>query len=434
MAMLRNFGALLLSTLMRVLTNMVLFVIMARLWGAESFGQFMYMISVATLLTLLCEFGFTQQILKEAGTCHEATDELAARLINGKFWLTLLTWAAATVYLLVGGLPPNLILPFVLLLASSTVLSFADFFSTFLKAKFFYKEDVKISLWANVVLFGVAMLAVYFWPEQFLPVSIVFFLARCIHLGLAVRQYRQSISTSMQVSIHFGRAVAVIRQNVAYGLDVAVGTAFANVDGLLVTHFLGYAANGIYQGAARFYQGASLLPPLFASLFLPRLARAIDQDKPDMVSRLTVMMYTSMLALGFLILIFFWFSGSLLHFIYNDSQLNEAATLMPVFGVLVLVRFLAASQGITVTVLSGQKIRGMLFLGSLLLLIILGAWLLPVYGVAGIVIAASLSYLSLSFSFWFWIQKQGHSHTALMLAGHTLAFAALAYCFLDRVS
>lgn len=434
MAMLRNFAALLLSTLMRVLTNMVLFVIMARLWGAESFGQFMYMISAATILTLLCEFGFTQQILKEAGTRQESTHELAGRLINGKFWLTLLTWLVAAVYLVVGGLQSHLILPFILLLASSTVLSFADFFSTFLKAKFFYKEDVKISFWANVVLFCVSMLAVYLWPEQFLPVSIVFLLARCVHLGLAVRQYRRCVSTSIQFPIHFGRALSVIRQNMAYGLDVAVGTAFANIDGLLVTHLLGYAANGVYQGAARFYQGASLLPPLFASLFLPRLARVMEHGETDKVRQLTSMMYISMLGLGLVILAFFWWSGPLLHLIYNDSQLRGAADLMPVFGVLVLIRFLAASQGITVTVLNGQKVRGFLFLGSLLLLILLGTLLLPLYGIAGIVFAASLAYLCLSLCFWFWVQKQGYAYIVLLMVGHAMAFGSLAYCFFVQVS
>jgi O-antigen/teichoic acid export membrane protein len=55
--MFRNFAALGVSTLIRVLTGFAIFVLIARHWGAAKFGEFMYLFSIAGLLVCYANTG-----------------------------------------------------------------------------------------------------------------------------------------------------------------------------------------------------------------------------------------------------------------------------------------------------------------------------------------------------------------------------------------
>lgn len=419
--MFRGFVALLLSTSMRLLTNMVLFILMARAWGAEPFGQFMYLISVSALFTLLCEYGFTQQILKEVGGDPARVDECLGEFITAKFLLTLVSGIGALVYIVAVGLPLTASLTLLLLLAANTILSYADFFLTFLKAKTIYAQETRVTIIGNAILFLLAVVCIFAFTANALIVALAFLGARAIHLFLAVSAYRRFISSVIHIQWRFGRAFQTVKTSFPYGIDVAVGVAFANMDGILVSNTLGYAANGVYQAAARFYQGASLLPPLFAGLFLPQVARARAAGDDPEARRLINNMYYAMVGIGVVALICFFLSKPLIAYLYQSTQLRNASDLMPLFGVLVLVRFVAAAQGITVTVLGGQAIRAGLFTAALAVLLVLGIFLLRQIGLPGIVLASGIAYALLSMAFWMWIDSKGYRHRKMMLPLHAAA-------------
>lgn len=428
--MLRGFIALLLSMGIRLLTSMVLFIFMAHAWGAEPFGRFMYVLSIATLLTLFCEFGFSQQILKEAGEAPERVDELMSRFLNAKLWLTLCTWMGVIGYSVTGALTIEMAVALCLLTLSSTILSYADYFLAFLRARGHYKKEMEVTAAGNIALFLLAAAAIH-WAsvERMAFVCLAFIAARFFNFLLAVRAYRLIVSPTITLVMNLKQALGTMKKSLAYGIDVAVGTAFANVDGILVSNVLGFAANGVYQAAARFYQGACLLPPLFASLFLPKISRAISMRQTADAQHLIRRLYVSMILLGLLIMAAFTLSGPVIDLIYHDESLSKAAALMPLFGILIFIRFIAAAQGIMVTALNGQAVRVALFVIALAVLVSAGFPLLKLQGLQGIILASTIAYIVLSTSFWIWVDTKGHAYRKLISVSHLLAFSMLAFYF-----
>lgn len=193
----------------------------------------------------------------------------------------------------------------------------------------------------------------------------------------------------------------------AYGMDVGVATAFVYLDAVLLGIVLNFESVGVYQAGARFYQGAALLPPIFAGVFLPRLARAVG-DRAIFESLVRKLYWSSgvtavLIAIGFSLSVF----G--IHLIYPDPSLALVGVLMPWFGLLVLIRFIAASQGITVTALGGQMVRAKLFLVALLIMVITSIPLMESHGSKGMIFAMCIAYLILSAGFWVWTERKGVS-------------------------
>ena len=144
--MARDFTLLLASLAMRVGTVLVLFIFLARAWGAEVFGQFMYATSVGALLVLVCEFGFGVQILRDLGRAPSNAAALLGRLMGAKLWLTGVSIALAVVFVVTTPSGRELALVLLLTTASSVLVSYSDFFFSALRALGQYRRETIVTL------------------------------------------------------------------------------------------------------------------------------------------------------------------------------------------------------------------------------------------------------------------------------------------------
>lgn len=412
--LIRQFTVLGTSTLIRLLTGFVLFVLIAREWGAARFGEFMYCFAVAGLLVQVCEYGFSQQILREIGRDPASTRQRMGVFFATKLWLTLFAWLGAGIFALASGLGADAALTLVLLLLSATLMSFCDFLMACFRALGHYGREAAVTLKGNVAYFGLALAALLFGAEG-VGVAVAMVLGRILHFFVTVTEFRRHLPGAIDIDLKFRTVWPVMRGGVAYGLDVGVATAFANLDTVLLAILLGYESVGIYQAGARFYQGAALLPSIFAGIFLPRMARAADH--PAEFAILTRRLYWSTLAIAVSVCGAFIIGAEGQKWIYPEPSLQGVGDLMPWFGLLVLVRFIAASQGITVTALGGQAVRAKLFLASLALMVLSAFPLVAAFGLPGMILAICLAYAFLSTGFWLWVEQQGvHTRSSLGVA------------------
>ena len=194
---------------------------------------------------------------------------------------------------------------------------------------------------------------------------------------------------------------------VSEAVNIPLGTVMVSLDSVLITHTLGFTATGEYQAAARFYQGAALLPPIFAGVFLPRMAR----ERQDMivVSGLAEKVNLSMLGLGAAVAAFFFSGPYWYEWVYPDASLYSVGALLPWFGVLSLVAYVASAQGISITALGGQTVRALMLVAALILMLLLAQPLMSRFGVAGMVLSLTSAYGVLAVSFWAWNARQGIS-------------------------
>lgn len=427
--MIKSFAALSITTGVRLLTGLVLFVLMAREWPAVQFGQFMYLFSVAALLVLACEFGFTQQILKEIGQAPDLAKPLMGRYLGAKLWLTLATTLLALAFAWASALNLSDALQLAMLLAGGVAMSYADFYMACFRALGSFGQEARLTIKGNLIYFALAAAALY---AQTGPIGVAagLLLARLIHLGMAYRLFQQRMHASLPIALHHREVAQTIKASSAYGADVAVGAAFVNIDTILIAHALGAESVAAYQIVARFYQGACLLPPIFGSIFLPKLAHAFSAGSKDQTQLMLRKMHYSLLGSGVAGMIAFNLALPLLNSIYPSNITTSPSALMPWFGLLLLVRFVAASQGIAITAAGGQKFRTIVFIGALTLLSLIALPMLRHLGLLGMIASITASYALISLAFWVWNSKAKASDHQSMIISHALiAASCVAYLF-----
>jgi O-antigen/teichoic acid export membrane protein len=326
------------------------------------------------------------------------------KLLSAKIWLTMGSWGVAVLVTVAANLNLQQTTMLALLLLAGTLMSYSDFLMTCFRAVGRYSNETKVTVKGNLAYLALALGALYSF-EGAIAVTAAFAIGRLIHLLFTIQEFKRQLPAPMVLSLDVRTAWATIKAGTAYGMDVAVAIAFVNIDVLFVTHLLGYESAGTYQAAARFYQGAALLPPLFAGLFLPRLAKLTDD-----VSNFTLQankLYWAMLICGLALCGIFMAGTQAITWIYPDPSLASVGVLLPWLGLLVLVRFTAAAEGIVLTALGGQRTRAMLFLVALLIMAATAYPLMYAFGTLGIVLAGCCAYSFLAVAFWAWIELQG---------------------------
>lgn len=400
--MFKNFLALGLSTLVRVLTGFVLFVLIAKHWGAEQFGQFMYLFSVVSLLVLACEFGFSQQILREVGRTPERAPHLMASYLGAKIWLTIFAFCLAIVFVLVSRLDWKATATLMLLLSGATLLSYSDFLLACMRALGRFSHETTVTFKGNVLYFAIGVAAL-FADGGFVGLALALLGARLLHILITIVEYRRHVPGCVTLDLHSSAVMPVIRRGAAYGIDGAVATVFTNIDTILITHMLGSAAAGLYQAGVRFYQGGCLLAPIFGTLYLPKLARAGD-DKALFSLHFRQLSY-GLTVTGLLLALGFVFNQFYVDLIFKGSDFSRLDTLLPWFGVLIFTRYVASIYGTVLTSLGGQTMRVVIYLISLLVMVTSAVFLMPLYNVIGMVLAVTIAHLVLIIGLGAWISR-----------------------------
>ena len=97
MSVIKSTAFMTLSTLARLLTSVVLFVVMARVWGAQLFGVFVYPFTIATIAVMVADYGFGLQVVKSVGARPGEVKDVMRRALAAKWLLSLFVVAAALV-------------------------------------------------------------------------------------------------------------------------------------------------------------------------------------------------------------------------------------------------------------------------------------------------------------------------------------------------
>lgn len=381
-----------LSTMVRLLSAVVLFIIMARVLGPADFGRFMYSFTLASIAVLIIEYGFVIQLLRDIGRNPNKVNSIMADAFTAKLLLTtgvILVSAILSVIFLSGY---QEILLFWLLFGSCTLNSFGDFWNIAFRGVGKFSEETKVATSGSIFHF-LAIVIILFYSSGLIEIAFGFFISRLFYCLLSWRAFSRIFGKVNLLGSSVSNSFAKLKECLPYAIDTGVSNFFNQIDTMLVKHFTGPAGVGIYQAGMRFVNGAMQFAPVLGNVYIPKISAINPSDQQ--FSSIAKRMNLIMIALGLMVWLGFAFLGKYITSFILGNEFSELNALWPWLGMLVFVRYLTASQGVLLTSSGSQRIRIIAQVAALINLLVCAPFFLQSFGVIGIVFALIVTLLLL---------------------------------------
>jgi len=382
----------LITTVVRLATGLVLFIVLAHVWGPEQFGTFMYPFAIAGILVKVVDYGFLLQVARDIGKNPADAHAIMSRAHGAKLLLVIPAGLAAyaTAVLLPGEKGFGALL--VLLLADAVANSFALLSNVPLRALRRFDEEARIAAIGNLVVFAAVTGAVLvgYGPLQAAGVMAA---SRTLCVLLSWSAYRRLLGADPAATIERESVRTSLWKGLPFGVHATVGTLNMQLDTLMVQHYLGAGSVGLYQAGMRILLGALLVADALNGVYLSAMARC-SHDRGALM-RLGERMTRQLLTVGLFAFGCILVAGPWVVRLLFGERYDALAPLLPLFGLLVFLRSGGVSYGTLLTIADRQGVRVAGVCAAMLIGLGLNALLIPRLGLTGAVTASILSHVVL---------------------------------------
>ena len=382
----------LITTIVKLTTGVVMFVVLAHIWGPERFGVFMYPFTIAGILVKVVDFGFLLQVARDVGRKPSDAHATMSRALGAK--LILVVPAAAAAYVVALFLPGSngfgALLALLLVDAMSN--SFAQFLNIPLRALGRFDVEAKIAAFGNALVFA-AVAAVALAGYGPLEAAGVMAACRALNLLFSLNAYRRVLGDSPRAIVERQSLRTSLWVGLPFGVHATVATLNMQVDTLMVQHFLGAPYVGLYQAGMRVLLGTLLVGDALNSVYLSAMAWA-SHDRLEL-SRLGQRMTRQLLTVGLFGFGCIIAAGPWVVHLLFGARYEALSPLLPLFGLLAFIRYGGVSYGTLLTLADRQAVRVAAICGVMVLGLVLNALLIPRFGLTGAISAAILGHVVL---------------------------------------
>ena len=404
----KNFIFTTISISSRLIAGLLLFILLARVWGPDDFGLFSYVFASSMLLALLVDFGFASYLLREIGgkPSHLVPvfrDGLRAKLI---LIVPFSLIGSLIVWLYGAALPWEMMIP---MLLSALFLSFGEYFVATLRAINQYGLETAVITSSNLINFTMAGGVAWLGGSPY-DVAWVSLLGRTQYLLTAawilyrvapeITHYQDKITSIRQT----------FRQVLPYGTDGFLSTSWGQLDVVIVGSLFGTHTLGIYSAGQKMVQGLYTIAQVVGNVMIPRLASLVQNCSLDFArSNLVTMISLSAIGLCFSLPLWVW--ANELPLLLFGERFYGLTELLPLFSIILLMKYISAGSGIVMTAVGMQvhRVKGQIYgilaflLGSLLMALIqptLFSFLICyAFGVFVMTVLFQFSWIKLTHSF-----------------------------------
>jgi O-antigen/teichoic acid export membrane protein len=375
------------SVFSRLLAGVVLFIFLARTMGPESFGNFMYAMSIATLLAFPAALGFGPQVLRETAANPNRAAQTTRDISFAKVVLSFLVFLSVCIVCI--EVAPEWGFPVIALTWVAIADSFTEYFFCIQRAKGVFAIEAAYMGFTSLAHFAIVLVSLTY-SADILWIACIFAASRSVQMLGAFMLTRGHLRTP-QDRLNVLSALQTFKKGFAYAGDSALSTVTAHIDTIILKHTLGAHDTGIYQAGMRLVIGFQNFAVVAGNVFVPQLASQYkDLQEFSKVAKkvqlvfaaLAVALALMLLAAGFLFI----------KYGYGES-FNDVEPLLPALAGLIALRMLAAGQGVQLTALGDQKYRTLVNCGALAFTVFGMWWASQVWGLQGAIYTLIFSAL-----------------------------------------
>ena len=328
-------------------------------------------LAASVLAGLVVNFGFATYALREIGA---ATREQGRQIMSGVLCARIMLGGVVflTTLLTLPWLPQRWQALVALLMLAQVFDAVTDLLNVGFRATRRYASETRITAAASVLQFSLVSggLMVAAGP---LMAAAAYAGARALVLFLTWRGQRSFFGGLRPAPWREG--LARIRSARAYAVDYGMQALFGQIDSLVIAHFFGTAAVGLYQAGMRLFLGGSQAASVLGNVAIPHLSG--HAARGSLTDRQALRVQWAFVIVGL--------SGGLAFALLPAALLSRLlgagygglGELMPWFGLLFLVRLCAAGAGLMLTVHGRQGTRAVLTAAHWLIVAALATVLLP---------------------------------------------------------
>ncbi len=381
------------STSMRFINNAVLLIVLARCWGPEVFGKFMYPATIAGIVVIFVDYGFNLQLVTDVGKNAKNVHMLTCRALTVKTLLAALLFVFGFPLLFLINTFDGYRTVLILLSISNVLHSYGVLFNLSFRGMGLFHQEAKTVFGATSVT--VFLLGLLIWLNQGPEViALGLLITNLIFMGYSWFVYYKIIDKAPFIFSNFVSILTALRKGFPFAIHVALGVLYFSVDTIIIEFFLGPEKVGIYQAGLRVVLGGCVLSDVLSSVYLTKLAKASTNQQSLVSSAITMTRHLLIIAaLGFVCMI--GFPEIIVKLLYGNNDFDNLIFLMPIFGIVMLIRIMGNSYGIVLTVNEKQVVRTVGAGLSVIVSIVMNLILIPKYGLQGAIYASIITHVFL---------------------------------------
>jgi len=399
----RNSLFVLLTNITRLISNFILFAIIARSYGPVEFGRFSAVHVLSTIFLIVADFGFDILLVSNLPKQRTNVAEATQRYLFTKGLFALVASLLMAVYAALGGVRAEaltLALVFAFYVFFSALI---NFFCAFFKAMEVMEEETKVSLLMNLLLLiGVVVLS---WrAESVMSLAVMFSASRLIGLLYAV--YRVNKLMPLR-SLHF----ELVRRDEfryvwVYGFHALLGALYFVQDTLLLSYWSDNYNVGIYQAVFKVIY-ASLLPgDVLIAALLPSLSR-LNVESDERWKALGRLLHKTLLYVALSIaVVVLVYAEEVIGFVYGQEYLQDGPTVLRLLVVVVVLRYASDGSGAILTSANEQGKRLKVVATAAFANLLLNWYLIPQMGARGAGVASVVTgvFVAIGYVAYAWEQ------------------------------
>ncbi len=388
----------LLSSGIRLLTNILLFLGIARFYGPEAFGQFATAHTFSTLFLILADFGLDLLFTTEVARQRTNADRLFRIFASVK--LLFVVASVIGMWLIPFAHNFSAITHWLIYIFSFSVACNAlmNFFFALFKGFEQLQHETWVSFIGNVVLlvfmvlFGVLRVPIWLFAALFTGTRALGLVLSAIIATRFVRLHTPTIDMTEWKE--------VMRQGWIFGVYLVFGTLFFQLDTLLLSLWKGDHAVGIYQSVMKLVAVTLMLPEVVNSALLPVFSRFYNENEQRWVRLGRLLNKTLWLLALPLALIFFVYAEQVIQFIYGSEEFASAVPLMRVAALIVVLRFGWETYGLMLTTSGRQFVKMVIVVIATIMTVGLNMYAIPRYGTYGAALVSLAANLFVAVGFF----------------------------------
>ena len=378
-----------LSIAVRLISNFLIFMIIARKYGPSLFGQLAYSHTLSVLFIAFADFGFDALLITEIAFSKTNAISIFNKNLSFKLIFSVVAlivmWSIPFIFKLNPGI--NILIFIFSFYTLATTLT--NFLSSLYKGFERFEYDLRVSFWVNLLTL-LLVLFFTFLQLSIIIIAIVFVLCRFLGLIISFNIAKRKIP-NFHIRV-FEKGWSDVTQKVfIFGFQMVFAYTLFYADTILLPIWKSNYEIGIYQAAIKLIALPLVIPDIFINALMPNLSRLFRTNQ-DLWKQLGSVLNRVLNFIALLItMLLYIYAKDIIHLIYGRSAYNEAIFLIKIFAIILFIRFSVETYALFLTTSNNQLKRlYVVFIGTVIA-VIFSIILIPKYGIKGAAYSALIT-------------------------------------------